>query len=444
MLKIKTFKTFMIILILISLMFSGCGLIKNTDDIDAFRDEFIALTKCDSVSVVTSDHGELSFYGDEKALYQIGSMTKAFTGLAVMKLISEGKIAHDGKVSDYLNGFKAFYNGEEAKITIDELLTQTSGYTNNEIDYPSADANMTLSDWVADISGKELAFAPGEKYAYSNVNFNLLGAVIESVTSSSYKTYMEEEILKPLGLNDTYVGIPERGYIEEGARLGYRKAFTYEIRVREGTIPAGYFYSCTKDMGRWLKIWTDDAEIPDEFIPLIDEVKRNLTQKGDYFCGWECFGDSTLGHSGGTPNYSSRMVFSKDEKIGVCVLTDMNVAASTDSFANSIYDKLNGGELKPITTDVWTVFDKVFTIVTLLSALLLGASLMFKKKALIVCDVAAAVLLITLAVLMPMILGARLKEILTIWAPYSMTGGMASLLVLSLFASLRLVLKKCR
>ena len=136
------------------------------------------------------------------------------------------------------------------------------------------------------------------------------------------------------------------------------------------------------------------------------------------------------------------MVFSKDKEIGVCVLTDMNVAASTDSFCNSIYGKLNGDDLKPISTDVWTVFDTVFTILTVLLSGLLIASISFKKTALIVWDIAAAVLLILLIVLMPMILGAGMKEILKVWAPYSMSGAMAMLIVDILFMSIRLCKKK--
>ena len=98
MLKIKTYKTLIIFWVAAMMLLSGCGAVRFADDINAYKDEFMDLTKCDSVSVVTLDHGELEFYGDEDALYQIGSMTKAFTGLAVMKLINEGQVAHDGKV----------------------------------------------------------------------------------------------------------------------------------------------------------------------------------------------------------------------------------------------------------------------------------------------------------------------------------------------------------
>ena len=75
-------------------------------------DEFLRKTKCDSVSVAIVDDEGVKFYGDEEGLYQIGSMTKAFTGLAVQKLISEGKLNEDENISDLLPGFSAYYDSE--------------------------------------------------------------------------------------------------------------------------------------------------------------------------------------------------------------------------------------------------------------------------------------------------------------------------------------------
>ena len=56
---------------------------------------------------------------------------------------------------------------------------------------------MTLSEWVEQISGSELQARPGEQYSYSNVNYNLLGAIIEQVSGISFKEYMKQEILTP-------------------------------------------------------------------------------------------------------------------------------------------------------------------------------------------------------------------------------------------------------
>ena len=113
---------------------------KNTNKMESCISEFQNKTKCSSISIVIYDDGMISYYGNAKRddLYQIGSMTKAFTGLGIMKLIHEGKIISDYKVSDYLLGFEVYYEGKKADITVRDLLSQTSGFTNSERDYPSA------------------------------------------------------------------------------------------------------------------------------------------------------------------------------------------------------------------------------------------------------------------------------------------------------------------
>ena len=403
----------------------------GTDDISGYIETFRDETKCKAVSVAVVTSEEVMVYGDSDGLYQIGSMTKAFTGLAVLKLISEGKLSYEDNVSDLLPGFEAYYHNAPAEIKIEHLLSQTSGYTNLENIYPSAGKDMTLSDWVADISRLELNSKPGERYAYSNVNYNLLGAIIEEVTGKPFADYMYDEILHPLGLNDTYVGKPSaEERIIPGSRPGYRIAFEYEIPVYEGRIPAGYFYSNISDMTRWLRIWMSTADIPEEYKELIAETKSRLNEQGDYFSGWELFENDVYGHSGGTPNYSSRIVFSEKEMTGVCVLTDMNVAASTDSLCNSVYAIAAGDTPSGLATDVWTVFDMVFTALSVLGILMLSVIIFGKRKGIvIVLGSASLVLLLSVCITMPLIFGAGLSEIAFTWAPLSFSGGLGILAV---------------
>ena len=318
--------------------------------------EFSSKTRCNEVSVVVYDHGDISYYGDNQGLYQIGSMTKSFTGLAVQKLISEGVLSADDKVSELVPGFKAYYDSEEAEITVDDLLKQRSGFTNSENDYPSATEDMSLQDWAEFISGKELKSKPGTEYAYSNVNYNLLGVIIENKTGMPYREYMEETILMPYGLDSTSAGVPDdKDRIVEGSRLGFRTVFEYKVPVRIGSVPAGYFYSDTEDIGSWLKAWIENSD------PDMDLILAELENEGDYYAGWERFEGDVIGHSGGTPNYSSRIVFSRSKGIGVCVLTNLNVASSTDSLCNNIFKELSGISNDGLACDVWTVFDIIFT-----------------------------------------------------------------------------------
>ena len=443
-------------------------------------------TKCECVSVVVFENGAVTYYGDSGKLFQIGSMTKAFTGLAVQKLINEGLINEDAAVSDYIPGFEAFYDSERVDITVRNLLEQKSGYTNNEKDYPSASETMTLSEWTESISGRELKSKPGTEYAYSNVNFNLLGRIIENVSGMSYRDYMEQEILVPLGLKNTFVGMPAKRSIErgdaadcnivndndangsiaeggtanggiadvsitdggfpevsiaEGTRLGYRHVFDFPIAVREATIPAGYFYSNTEDMGRWIEIWTGSGDLPDDYREALSKIKECLKEEGDYYSGWELFADGVIGHSGGTPNYSSRIVFDEKTQTGVCVLCNLNVAASTDSLCNSIMDVVSGKAPGGLSKDIWTIFDLIFTAVTVMGILLLVLALILKTKLLLIfLDVILAVLLALVFILFPMIFGAGMKEILFTWAPWSLTGGLLSLIADICVATVKLVI----
>ena len=400
--------------------------------------EFSSKTRCNEVSVVVYDHGDISYYGDNQGLYQIGSMTKSFTGLAVQKLISEGVLSADDKVSELMPGFKAYYDSEEAEITVDDLLKQRSGFTNSENDYPSATEDMSLQDWAEFISGKELKSKPGTEYAYSNVNYNLLGVIIENVTGISYREYMEENILVPYGLDSTYAGVPgDSERIVEGSRLGFRNVFEYKVPVREGSIPAGYFYSDAEDIGIWLKTWIENTDAD------MDAVIGELKNEGDCYAGWERFEDDVIGHSGGTPNYSSRMVFSRSRGIGVCVLTNLNVAATTDSLCNSVFAEVSGMRSEGLICDVWTVFDIIFTSVSVLGALVLVVALCIKKKGMLIflgsLFLIAEVLIL---ILFPLIFGAGIKDIALIWAPWSFLAGLLIMAADVLIIGIKLIVVK--
>lgn len=405
--------------------------------VDGRISEFKSQTKCENVSVVIYDRGELSYYGDSEGLYQIGSMTKSFTGLAVQKLISEGKLSADGTISERLPGFTVYYDSSNVDITVRNLLEQKSGFTNSEKDYPSATADMTLDEWAESISGKELKSMPGTEYSYSNVNYNLLGLIIEKVTGRTYSDYMEEEILMPLGLKDVSVGEPDGGRIIEGSRLGFRKSFDYHVPVRTASIPAGYFYSNTESIGLWLKAWIENADSD------MDEVISNLNENGDYYAGWERFGDDVIGHSGGTPNYSSRIVFSRSKELGVCVLTNLNVAATTDSLCNSLFEELDGGAGSGLVCDVWTVFDIIFTSVSVIGIAFLIVTLFMKKKGILIGTGAfLAVLLVLVFVLFPLIFGAGIRDIAFVWAPWSFIAGIVILMADMAGIVIKLVLVK--
>lgn len=424
-----------IVLACVMLISSVVPFSKKSAGIDDLVSEFRSQTKCGNVSVVVYEKGEFSYYGDAEGLYQIGSMTKAFTGLAVQKLISSGKLSREDKVSDLIPGFTAYYGSSEAEITVENLLMQRSGYTNNEKDYPAAKEGETLSEWASDISGKQLKTKPGTEYAYSNVNYNLLGLITEKVTGMSYREYMEKDVLKPLELACVSVGKPsDENSVIVGSRLGFRNVFKYETPVREGSIPAGYFYSNTANIGRWLKAWIENKD------PDMDGILDNLKEKGDYYAGWERAESDVIGHSGGTPNYSSRIVFSRSKGTGVCVLTNLNVASTTDSLCNSIFAELTGSGNAGLACDVWTVFDIIFTSVSAVFAVLLLVIIFVRKKGLLAfLGSLSAILTALVLILFPVIFGADIRSIAFTWAPWSYLSGIILMAVCAAGSFIKLI-----
>ena len=195
-------------------------------------------------------------------------------------------------------------------------------------------------------------------------------------------------------------------------------------------------------MSRWIDIWTGTAEVSPPFRSAIDNIKSRLSDDTDYYSGWEK-ADDMIGHSGGTPNYSSRIVFSDNDDIGVCVLTNLNVSASTDSLCNGIIDIVKGRDGGRISNDVWTVFDIVFSSMTLVSIILFAAVFLIRKKhILIFTAIVLALLLITMIILFPVIYSAPLREILFIWAPASLVGGMIMICADIIHICIRLFLRK--
>lgn len=423
-----------------------CAKVQNHETIE----ELVTTTQkkacVSNMSVVTVKQKDISYYGSGKAneIFQIGSMTKAFTGLGVQKLVEDGKIQIEDSVTEYLPDFRVYRDGKEVSITVRQLLNHTSGFTNSEKDYPSATQGMSLQDWYVTINDSGLSVQPGEKFNYSNVNYNLLGCIIEKVTGISYKEYMENEILTPLGLTNTFCGVlPEQTAAVKGTRLLFGKNITYERPISEGSVPAGYFYSCAEDMQKWIQYWNGMLEIPTTLKPAFAGVLR-MSNTETYYGGWYFYENGLVGHSGGTPNFSSRVMFDTVNKTGCCVLSNLNCAASTDQTCEAIMECLHGNkEIPTFVYDIWRIFDIIFMVVTI-CAILFGALTIYrygmdkkqKKTAGAVLIMIGGILLtgvlIALCIVLPIIFQASWYTILSIWAPYSLGLGMVALLSVSI------------
>lgn len=342
-----------------------------------------------SVSVIKGDDMEYTKgygYSDLKnktqvtndTLFELGSNSKAITGIAIMNLISEGKLDLEDYVDKYIPWFIPKYKGEEVQIKIKNLLYHTSGMSPTLITTinPSKDDNA-LEETVKNLLKYDLYCLPDEKYMYATTNYDVLGLIIEKITGEKYEEYVSNSILKKLGLNNSVIG-RENSLLNEKTAIGYKCGFLmnieYDAPVYRGNTPAAYVSMDGNDMLKWLKIqfqtdnldekWKNiikNSQEPDPITkPTLDEAYNEIFR---YAAGWLIFGDDTnklISHGGNNPTYSSYIIVDPKKQIAIAVMSNKN-SSYTYSICEGIYSILNNEEPKGEYSDIYFKIDKVCT-----------------------------------------------------------------------------------
>ena len=142
----------------------------------------------------------------EDAIYDVASLTKVMaTTPAVMKLVDDGKISLDDKISKYIPEFRT---NNKSKITIRNLLLHNSGLPAFRV---YVDSLKTEEKIIKAIKNEPLIYEPGTKYEYSDLGFILLGEIIETVTGQPLDQYVRQKFFYPLGMGGTYFNPKKMG-----------------------------------------------------------------------------------------------------------------------------------------------------------------------------------------------------------------------------------------
>lgn len=186
--------------------------------------------------------------------FRLGSITKQFTALLIVKLAEEGKLKLDAPITTYLPDYPK-ENGD--RITTHHLLTHTSGipnYTDSPNFFKDKSRNpSTPADFVKTFSSLPLDFTPGEKFNYSNSGYFLLGYIIEKITGKTYEQNLQEVIFTPLKMANS--GYDHSEIILKNRAAGYErkgKQITNAAYL-DMSIPyaAGSLYSTVEDLYLW-------------------------------------------------------------------------------------------------------------------------------------------------------------------------------------------------
>ncbi len=154
--------------------------------------------------------------------FNLGSIDKSFTGLAIRQLAAEKKLALDDRIGEYLPDYPN--KDAAAKVTIRHLLDMTSGIGDFFGDrYEAADKEklLTLADYLPLFADKPLEFEPGTSNKYSNGGYVVLGLIIEKVAGTDYYAYVRDHIFKPAGMPDS--GWSGKAARTPGLAVGYER-----------------------------------------------------------------------------------------------------------------------------------------------------------------------------------------------------------------------------
>jgi CubicO group peptidase (beta-lactamase class C family) len=262
---------------------------------------------------------------DSNTIFQVGSITKQFTATVILKLQEEGKLSVQEKLSKYFPEFKY-----ADKITLDNLLTHTSGIYNYTAAIDEEDSDIVCNpidkQLALDIMFKdELDFKPGSQFAYDNSGYYLLGLIIEKATGKSYEQNVRDIIFTPLQMTHSLFDFKHSA--DTNIATGYQTlndsiqkeatAWRWDSTV---TYAAGAIWSTSNDMYKWAQA------IADKKILSAGSWKAMLTPHLEHY-GYGLFIDSlygkkTIAHGGGIPGFISYLCYFPGEDVTIILLNN--------------------------------------------------------------------------------------------------------------------------
>ena len=275
----------------------------------------------------------------------VGSLTKSFTALAVMKLVEKGKLDLNAPVIKYLPWFHTANKEQSDKITVRMLLNNTSGlYAPNTT--PSYDlSEAAIETFVRNLSAIYLFKEPGNSYEYSNAGFIVAGLVISKVSGVSYTSFLEKEIFKPLGMVHTTTN-PEdfnKMDISTGHYPSIKSAIVAK-REREFEtveyIPAGsLLHSNADDIGKYLLALLNKSDVINSVIkealftsyinfPGLSKEDGGDGQRYSYGLGWmisDLEGRKIIHHGGSTGKTSSFTMIDTANRLAATILVNIDM-----------------------------------------------------------------------------------------------------------------------
>lgn len=277
----------------------------------------------------------------------IGSLTKSFTALAIMQLVETGLVDLDAPVQQYLPWFRVADEAASSQITVRHLLNQTSGMSYRGYRSTEMSVDASMEENGRGLANARLTASPGTIFQYFNANYVLLGLVIEAVSGQPYEDYLDEHIIKPLGMEGTYTD-PQRA-LAAGLAQGHNPFLGIPLARQQRflgyDLPAGFILSNAADLARYLIAQLNDGQFENTQILSttgIAVLHQPVTAiDSPYAMGWQVDdrnGVHIIGHDGAMDSFSALMRLLPDMGYGIILLSNQNSLLQMLYINNAIAD----------------------------------------------------------------------------------------------------------
>ena len=291
-------------------------------------------------AVIVSQHGKVLFKSalgqaniehqiplTADSVFRLGSITKQFTAAAIMMLAEQGKLS----LHDDIHKFVPNFPTEGQKVTVEHLLTHTSGIANYTEDEHIWDNLLptptTMDDMLTEFAKHPMPLKTGEAMRYSNTGYVLLGKIIEVASKESYADFIEQHIFAKLGMKNSQYGgrqiIANRasGYVQ--TETGVENSGPVNMMWPHA---AGSLLSTVADLNIWFKALRSGTLISKEsYKKMTSPFVLNDKSTSDYGYGlgrFEINKYDAIGHSGGIHGFVTNAFYIPEEDLYVAVLNN--------------------------------------------------------------------------------------------------------------------------
>jgi CubicO group peptidase (beta-lactamase class C family) len=278
--------------------------------------------------------------------FAIGSMSKAFTAMAIMMLQEKGQLTVQDPICNYISDCPAAWK----PITLHHLLTHTSGIHDYEEWYAEQKDKINIcreykpEEFITFFKDLPLDFTPGSQWHYSNTAYFLLGVTIEKVSGESYETFIQKNIFQPLGMTES--GYDRSSTIVKQRASGYSidqdggivNAYCTDVSIKYA---AGGLYSTVGDLYKWDQaLYTDQLVSKETLASIFTSMVSVPNYSGGYGYGWlisQQSGHLVIWHDGLVSGFVSQINRYPDDQLTIIVLTNVDTE-NTYEIINTLAD----------------------------------------------------------------------------------------------------------